>query len=137
MLEEPINIHRILVPVKNITPQALRTVRFAQLFADTNQASVTILHVCDRQTPETQINKFYSQLSQLISQGKTEVKSRIKIIRYDDVAPVISKAAKAYQLVILRSMRRRTAAGLSVSDVTTKVLSEISCSVVIFGEPYS
>ncbi|MEM1170977.1 MAG: cation:proton antiporter [Cyanobacteria bacterium P01_H01_bin.35] len=137
LLEEPINIHRILVPVKNITPQALRTVRFAQLFADTNQASVTILHVCDPQTPEAQINKFDSQLSQLISQGKTEVKSRIKIIRYDDVAPVISKAAKAYQLVILRSMRRRTAAGLSVSDVTTKVLSEITCSVVIFGEPYS
>ncbi|OZH55550.1 sodium:proton antiporter [Hydrocoleum sp. CS-953] len=137
LLEEPINIHRILVPVKNITPQALRTVRFAQLFADTNQASVTILHVCDRQTPEAQINKFYSQLSQLISQGNTEVKSRIKIIRYDDVAPVISKAARAYQLVILRSMRRRTAGGLSVSDVTTKVLSEITCSVVIFGEPYS
>jgi len=137
LLEEPINIHRILVPVKNITPQALRTVRFAQLFADTNQASVTILHVCDRSSPEAQINKFYSQLSQLISQGQTEVKSRIKIIRYDDVAPVISKAARTYQLVILRSMRRRTAGGLSVSDVTTKVLSEISCSVVIFGEPYS
>ena len=137
LLEEPINIQKILVPVKNITPQALRTVRFAQLFADTNQASVTILHVCDRSSPEAQINKFHSQLSQLISQGNTEVKSRIKIIRYDDVAPVISKAARAYQLVILRSMRRRTAAGLSVSDVTTKVLAEITCSVVIFGEPYS
>ncbi|GGA32123.1 cation:proton antiporter [Okeania sp. KiyG1] len=137
LLEKPINIHRILVPVKNITPQALRTVRFAQLFADANQASVTLLHVCDRQTSKEQITKFHSQLSQLISQGKNEVKSRIKIIRYDDVAPVISKAAKSYQLVVLRSMRRRTAAGLSVSDVTTKVLSEITCSVVIFGEPYS
>ncbi|MDJ0553274.1 MAG: cation:proton antiporter [Microcoleaceae cyanobacterium MO_207.B10] len=137
LLEDPTNIRRILVPVKNITPQALRTVRFAQLFADTNQASVTLLHVCDRQTPEEQITKFHSQLSQLVSEGQPQVKSRIKIIRYDDVSPVISKAAKSYQLVILRSMRRRTAAGLSVSDVTTKVLSEISCSVVIFGEPYS
>ena len=50
---------------------------------------------------------------------------------------MISKAAKSDQLVVLRSMRRRTVAGLSVSDVTTKVLSEITCSVVIFGEPYS
>ncbi|NES05111.1 MAG: universal stress protein [Okeania sp. SIO2F4] len=137
LLDNPMNINRILVPVKNITPQALRTVRFAQLFADTNQASVTLLHVCDRQTSKEQITKFHSQLSLLISQGKTQVKSRIKIIRYDDVAPVISKAAKSYQLVVLRSMRRRTAAGLSVSDVTTKVLAEITCSVVIFGEPYS
>ncbi|MGK7918595.1 MAG: cation:proton antiporter, partial [Trichodesmium sp.] len=110
LLEDPTDIHRILVPVKNITPQALRTVRFAQLFADTNQASVTLLHVCDRKTPEAQITKFHSQLSQLVSQGQPQVKSRIKIIRYDDVSPVISKAAKSYELVILRSMRRRTAA---------------------------
>ena len=137
LLEDPTNIHRILVPVKNITPQALRTVRFAQLFADTNQASVTLLHICDRQTPKEQITRFHSQLSQLVSPDQIQIKLRIKIIRYDDVAPVISKAAKSYQLVILRSMRRRTAAGLSVSDVTTKVLSELTGSVIIFGEPYS
>jgi hypothetical protein len=39
--------------------------------------------------------------------------------------------------VILRSMRRRTAGGLAVSDVTHQVIDGLSCSLVLFGEPHS
>lgn len=137
LLEEPINIHRILVPVKNITPQGLRAVRFAQLFAETNQASVTLLHVCPKITLLAQIAEFREQLSEIISQTETQVQLQIKIVTHEDVAQVILRASKSFDLVILRSMRRRTAGGLAVSDVTTQVLNEISCSLVLFGEPHS
>jgi hypothetical protein len=66
LLDEPINLGQILVPVKNLAPSAVRMVRFAQLFADTHQASRRFLHICDRRTPSEQIAEFESALSNTI-----------------------------------------------------------------------
>ena len=57
--------------------------------------------------------------------------------RFDDPGAVILKAARYVDLVILRSMRRRTAGGLAVSNVTQQVLQGLTGSVVLFGEPHS
>ena len=138
LVDEPRNMHRILVPVKSLTPQAIRTVRFAQLFANTNQASVTLLHVCPRRTPQKQAFSFKSKLAEVLYQSTPQVKSDIKVIRHDDAPRVILRLAESFfDLVILRSMRRRTAGGLAVSDVTTEVIKELKCSMVLFGEPHS
>lgn len=137
LLDKPINLHRILVPVKNLTPQAVRVVQFAELFARTHQAEVTLLHVCDRRTPLEQIAQFESQISNILSKVAPSLESTIKTIAHDDVARVILKAAQSFDIVILRSVRRRTAGGLAVSDVTTQVVKELTCSMVLFGEPHS
>lgn len=137
LLEEPIDIHHILVPVKNLSPQAMRTVRFAQLFADTNQSTVTLLHVCDRRTPAEAMAKFEADLAQALAQSGPQVKADIKTLAHEDPAQAILKMAQSFDMVILRSMRRRTAGGLSVSDVTTRVVKELKCSMVLFGEPHS
>jgi nucleotide-binding universal stress UspA family protein len=134
--DEPVNIHRILVPVKNLTPQSLLPVRFAQLFADINQAEVTLLWVRDRKNTKDDIYHFRSELKYFLSQSQSEIQVKIKTIRSDDVAEGIIQIAKNYDLVLLRSMRRRTVGGLAVSDVATKVLCELKTSVVLFGEPY-
>ena len=39
LLDEPIRMQQILVPVKNITPQSIRTIRFAIIFADSRFSS--------------------------------------------------------------------------------------------------
>ncbi|WP_071515346.1 cation:proton antiporter [Geitlerinema sp. PCC 9228] len=137
LLDDPVNIHRILVPVKNLTPQAIRAVRFAQLFADSNQAEVILLHVCDRRTPEEQIDAFEKEMSHAFSQVSFSGTTSIKTIPGDEAAPVILEVAKSVDMVVLRSVRRRTAGGLSVSDVTTQVIKELTCSLVLFGEPHS
>ncbi|MEB3826774.1 cation:proton antiporter [Phormidium sp. CCY1219] len=137
LMDEPINIHRILVPVKNLTPQTLRTVRFAQLFADSNEGEITLLHVCDRRTPLDQIDRFEFQLSQLVKEGGPQVNLSIKTVPHDDVAKVILRAAESMDLVILRSIRRRTAGGLAISNVTSEVIQQLHCSMVLFGEPHS
>ncbi len=137
LLDDPIHLNRILVPVKTITPQAIRTVRFAQFFARTNQASLTLLHVCDRRTPIDQMNEFESELSELLTRSNEPIDSTIKTIPHDDVAKTILNASQAFDMVILRSMRRRTAGGLAVSDVTTQVVSALTCSMILFGEPHS
>ncbi|MGC9525846.1 MAG: cation:proton antiporter [Limnospira sp.] len=137
LLEEPINIHRILVPVKNLTPQAIRTVRFAQLFANTNGAQVMLLHVCDRRTSQEQVKEFESELSRIVARSELQVQCQIQIVAADDVAAALLQVSRDFDMVVLRSMRRRTAGGLAVSDVTTQMIQNLTCSVMLFGEPYS
>ena len=61
----------------------------------------------------------------------------IKILREDDVAGAIITQANDYDMVVLRFTRRRTAGGLSVSDVTHRAIEDLKCSVVLYGEPTS
>ena len=132
----PIELKRILIPVKIMTPPTIHTIRFGQVFAATHEASITLLHVSDRIRPAQDLQHFKGQLHAVMAEGE-QVEYGIKFIRHDDPAAVILAAARHVDLVILRSMRRRTAGGLAVSDVTHQVIDTLTCSVVLFGEPHS
>lgn len=137
LLDHPGNLHRLLVPVKNLTTTTLETIKFAQLFAEANQGSITLLHICDRQTSPQQITEFKETLSNLMAESGLSYRCKVKVIVHEDPPKVIIRASHAFDLVILRSFRRRTAGGLAVSDVTTEVLKKLTCSLVLFGEPHS
>ncbi|MEA5450920.1 cation:proton antiporter [Leptolyngbya sp. CCNP1308] len=136
LLAEPIDIRRVLVPMKTITPQAVRTVRFAQMFADTHKAEVTLLHVCDRHTPESQVKALESALAKVMAEGPS-VSWTLLTLSHDNPAEVILETAQTHDMIVLRSMRRRTAGGLAVSNVTHQVIDEAACSLVLFGEPHT
>lgn len=133
--QDPMDLKNILVPIENLTRKDLPTVWFARIFADTNSASVTLLHVYNHHASAEQIASYESALSELASRSPLSVRWQIKTLYYPDIARGILKAAGDYDLVVLRSMRRRTAGGFVVSDVTTEVLKELTGSVVLFGEP--
>lgn len=132
----PIELKRILIPVKIMTPQTIRTIRFGQVFAATHTASITLLHVSDRTRSNRDLQRLKEQLRAVLAEGDP-VEYGIKCVRHDDPAAVILTAARHMDLVILRSMRRRTAGGLAVSNVTHQVVDTLTCSVVLFGEPHS
>lgn len=132
----PVELKRILIPVKITTPQTIRTIRFGQVFAATHEASITLLHVSDHIHSAQDLQRFKDQLHAVMAEGDP-VEYSIKCVRHDDPASVILAAARHVDLVILRSMRRRTAGGLAVSDVTHRVIDTLTCSVVLFGEPHS
>ncbi|MDY6937175.1 MAG: cation:proton antiporter [Cyanobacteriota bacterium] len=137
LLDDPVDIHKILVPIKNLSPKAVETVRFAQLFANANHAEITLLHVYDRHTPDMQLAEYKTELSQVLSQPGWSVSSKIVMVPGEDVASIILKAALTTDMVVLRSRRRRTAGGLAVSDVTTQVIKKLNGSMVLLGEPHS
>ncbi|MGK7889013.1 MAG: cation:proton antiporter [Leptolyngbyaceae cyanobacterium] len=134
--QAPIELQRILIPVKILTSQTIHTIRFGQVFAATHGASITLLHVSDRTHSAQDLQRFKGQLRAVLAEGDP-IEYRIKCVRHDDPAAVILAAARHVDLVILRSMRRRTAGGLAVSDVTHQVVDTLTCSVVLFGEPHS
>ncbi|UWU50617.1 hypothetical protein APLC1_5545 [Limnospira platensis C1] len=95
-----------------------------------------LLQVCDRRTSREQVNELESELSTILASGP-QVKSDIQVLVHDNVSDALLKASQSFDLVVLRSMRRRTAGGLAVSDVTTEMIKSLTCSFILFGEPHS
>ncbi|MBW4564892.1 MAG: cation:proton antiporter [Mojavia pulchra JT2-VF2] len=136
LVESPKKIQRILVPVENLMAPILQPVQFAQMLAESNQAQVTVLNVCDRRTSSSKIAARRSHLSLLVSKLALPNPPEIQIIAHENVAQAVLQAARLYDLVVLPFIRNRTSpGGLAISDVTTQLAKQLTCSIVMLGEP--
>ncbi len=137
LLSNPKAFHRILFPVKLLNQDVLKLYRFVRLLAETNQAIITFLHVCPTNTPPEQVAAFKNGITEFFHRSDEVCDSPIKIICHDDAAKVIIRASHTFDLVILRSFRRRTVGGVTLSEITDRIVQDISSSFVLFGEPHS
>ncbi|BAY36474.1 Na+/H+ antiporter [Nostoc sp. NIES-2111] len=136
LVESPKKIQRILVPVENLITPTLQPVQFAQMLAEANQAQVTVLNVCDRRTSSSKIAARRSQLASLVAKLALPNSPEIQIIAHENAAQAILQAARLYDLVVLPFIRNRTSPGsLVLSDVTTQLASQLTCSIIMLGEP--
>ncbi len=136
LVDSPRKIQRILVPLENLTTPALQPVQIAQMLAEANQSQVTVLNVCDRRTSSSKIAARRSHLSLLVSKIALSNPPEIQIIAHENVVQAILQAARLYDLVVLPFTRNRTiAGGLTISDVTTQLARQLTCSIVMLGEP--
>ncbi|MGB5959150.1 MAG: cation:proton antiporter [Coleofasciculaceae cyanobacterium] len=136
LLDSPLKVKRILVPVENLTPSALRPLRFAQIIADANQAQVTLLHVCNPRTPKSKIAWTQAQLEIMASKVGSASLPVIQIMPHENVMQAILSTAQAHDLVVLRSLRRQVGGdGLIQGALTTPLVQQLTCSVVLLGEP--
>lgn len=134
LLISPSAVRQILVPIDGLTEQSARTARFAQVLATVNQAQVTLLHVLPRRTSAVQGEQFKVNLSDLIDGNRSPVSFEITVISDDNISAAITRASRSCDLIILHTIRHRTAAGLEVSNVTSQVIQEVACSFILFGE---
>jgi nucleotide-binding universal stress UspA family protein len=137
LLDSPLSIQNILVPVENLTTPALRPVRFAHILAKANQAQVTLLHVCSPRTSPSKIAWTRSQLELMASKVSPQGSPiDIQIKPHENVIQAILNASQSHDLVILRSQRQRQGGnGLTLGEVTTPLLQQLTCSIVMLGEP--
>jgi Kef-type K+ transport system membrane component KefB/nucleotide-binding universal stress UspA family protein len=136
LVESPRKIQRILVPLENLMAPSLQPVQFAQMLAEANQAQVTVLNVCDRRTSSSKIASRRSQLGLFVSKLALPNPPEVQIIAHENVAQAILQAARLYDLVVLPFIRNRTSpGGLAISDVTTQLARQLTCSIVMLGEP--
>ncbi|MBD2209259.1 cation:proton antiporter [Nostoc linckia FACHB-104] len=136
LVDSPKKIQRILVPVENLMAPTLQPLHFAQLLADSNQAQVTVLNVCERRTSSSKIAARRSHLSALVAKLALPNPPEIQIIAHENVAQAILQAARLYDLVVLPFTRNRTSpGGLAISDVTTQLARQLTCSIIMLGEP--
>jgi Kef-type K+ transport system membrane component KefB len=136
LVESPRKIQRILVPIENLMAPSLHPVQFAYALAQANQAQVTVLNVCDRRTSSSKIASRRSQLGNFVSKLALPNPPEVQIIAHENVAQAILQAARLYDLVVLPFIRNRTSpGGLAISDVTTQLARQLTCSIVMLGEP--
>ncbi|MBW4490458.1 MAG: cation:proton antiporter [Trichocoleus desertorum ATA4-8-CV12] len=135
LLNSPTSMQRILVPIDNLGAASARTVQFAQMLASANQATVTLLHVSNRYTSAGKRAWTESQLAMSVAKWAPQLKPEIQLVASDNVVAAIVQASRTCDLVVLRSLRRRTTAGLAISDVTTQIVQQLTCSIVMLGEP--
>lgn len=135
LLDSPSKIQRILVPVENLTNQAVRLIRFTKILAEANQAQLTLLNVCDRRTSDTKIAWTTSQMNLLVEKWIPNINTDIQVIANDDIVKTVLHASRLSDLVVLRSERQRTAGGLAMSNITTEIVQQLHCSFVLLGEP--
>ncbi|BAZ39198.1 sodium/hydrogen exchanger [Calothrix sp. NIES-4101] len=135
LLNSPTKFQRILVPVGDLTRQTIGAIKFAQILANVNQAEVVLLHIYHPRTPQNKVEQFKSQLLEIASKSQLEVNTNIQTVKDNDIARVIIEEALSFDLVVLRSVRYRTAGGLSVSEVTTQVIQGLNSSIILLGEP--
>lgn len=136
LLTSPRTMKRILIPIENLTNRAISVIQFACVLAETNQAHVTLVHICDRSLSEGKIAWTRSQLSLIANKITPNVDLEVEIRPSDDIVRTIASISRSYDLVVLRSYPRRTSAGgLAVSDITSQIAQQVSCSVIMLGEP--
>lgn len=135
LLISPTDVKSILVLVNDFTAETLRTVRLAQILGDTNHASVLLFHVAHPQNSVAQLDDFADRLSAIAANHTLNVKTTIQTVQSTDIIGTILQAAKTVDLVMLHTVRYRTAGGLSVSEVTTQIVQSLKCSLILLGEP--
>jgi Kef-type K+ transport system membrane component KefB/nucleotide-binding universal stress UspA family protein len=149
LVESPKRIQRILVPIENLITPSLEAVKFAQILANANQAQVTLLNVCIndmRRVPmglQTDVSGNFSQiairrshLSQWLSQLNLTNPPEAQIIIHENVTLAILQASRLYDLVIFPYIRNRISPeGLATHDVTNQLAKQLTCSMIILGEP--
>ncbi|MGA0199200.1 MAG: cation:proton antiporter [Prochlorotrichaceae cyanobacterium] len=136
LMDDPINLHRILIPVAGLAPQDLRPIRLAQLFAETNQGEITLLHVYHPKISPEAVETFENRIRQHLAGLTFTHPCTITTRPSRNIASTILEEAKGFDLVVLRSLRRRTVAGLEVSNMTTEIILNSQCSLILVGEPH-
>ena len=137
LLKPPTTFKTILIPIENPSVMTLRVLRFAQVLAIANQAKITLLHVCSPRTSEIHRTRLKKQLDILVDRLPPGSRSiEIELLVRENVVSAIAKAARSYDLVIVRSQRRRSGNGLTIGANTTPLLEQLPGSVILVGEPH-
>ena len=135
LLSSPLEIRRILVPVENLAVAA-SPLRFALILAQENGAEVTLLHACHPKTSKRKRAWIDEQMS-LMATRLSSYRVNVEITLQENVSAAILQTSRTYDLVVLRSQRRRIGAdGLALSEVTKPLLERLTCSVILLGEPH-
>ncbi len=134
----PAQLKNILLPIENPSPLTARVIRFAQVIAAANHGRVRLVHVCSTFSSESHRLRVQKRLEQLIAElPPADCTLEVQVWVQESVVGAIAKAAQNYDLVILRSQRRRTGTGLTLGTLTQPLLAHINNSVILVGEPHA
>lgn len=137
LMQPPTEIRRILVPLETPTESAWQSIRFAALLAQATQAEMTLLHVANPRVPAQRLSWVQARLEALADRTHLPTLPKTRIQQAEDVAGTIAQVSQAYDLVVLRTPRRRHNGfgELTLGSMTMPIVQKIDCAIVMLGEP--
>ncbi|MGF1590700.1 MAG: cation:proton antiporter [Pleurocapsa sp.] len=135
LLDSPLKIRRILIPVESFNPIGLRPVRFAQTWANQSGTEITLLHVCSFGTSKERKTSLHQQLETIATQYLSGATVDIRISAQNNFVREILNVSTTYELVILRSQRQRVGVdSLAIGDNAKPLIQNLNCSIILLGE---
>ena len=137
LLDSPAHFKHILLPIENPSPLTIRVLRFAQVLAAANQGKVTLLHGCSPFSSRRHRERLEKQLQRLIDEMPLATcEIEVQLMMQDNWVGTIAAQSQNYDLVILRSQRRKVGSSLSLPASIQPLIERISGSLILVGEPY-
>ncbi len=138
LTESPQSFKRILVPLSNFSPAALRPLRLALILGEQNAAQVTLLHVCNPNFPKEQVVRLRQHLENRMAQLSTKASkiNQVEVIPSRNVVETINRVAREHDLLILQTYRQRAGMNsLVLGSRTTPIVQRARGSMILLGEP--
>ncbi len=132
----PATLKKLLLPIRNPTPEMLRVLRVAQVLATANQGQITLLHVYDSwvsKSTRIQNRTLLDELVALLPVATCRIE--IQLQQSDNVVNTLREAAYKHDAVMLRSQRHRMDKGVSLGLSSSLSIEQLPGSVIVVGEP--
>lgn len=134
LLDSPLEIKSILVPVESINTIGLRPVQIAQTLVG-KETEITLLHACPTQTSKKRKEMIHKQLEAVAERFFSGVAVDVRVTAQNNFVGAILNASRHCQVVILRSQRQRVGVdSLALGATTEPLLNNLNCSVILLGE---
>ena len=139
--QDPLQLRRLLVPVKDLTAGALEQVQLAERLAAALGGSITVLHLHEPALAAAALQERRQQLERWRPQGQAGTAAEgvaltVLLQPNHGVETAIERASRSHDLVILRS-QRRLVAGLPIpaSDRINRLLQRLHGPVLVISDP--
>ncbi len=138
LCQSPKLIRSILVPIKRFSVSEIHKVQLAMALASHRDVTVTLLHITANPPSQQQEDSAKGRLLELAGETVKDIKVVTQVIYRANVARAILQESKSHDLMIMRTRRRRTSAGgLAIGNVSSRIVRELDCSLILLGEPSS
>ena len=134
LLDSPLKVKRILVPIESINTIGLQPVKIAQTLAS-EATEITLLHACPTQTTKERKTRLHKSLETVAERYFPEATVDIQVTAQNNFVRAILNASRHCELIILRSQRQRVGVNsLTLGATTEPLLNNLNCSVILLGE---
>ena len=135
LLESPLTIKRILVPVESFNTVGLRPLNIARSLVG-KKTEIVLIHVCPSRTSKQRREILYKQLENAANDYFPNNQVDVRVTAQNNFVRGILQASQHCDLVILRSQRQRVGVNsLTLGTTIQPLIENLKCSFILLGEP--
>ena len=140
LLQSPLQLQRVIVPIWNIRPYFNAQIKFAQHVAAATQTIVTVLYICSPQATVSEQMLYPHQVRRVLNKRSSPannslLKIKVTVVPHSDISGAVLRFTQSRDLVVLHGRDLIPVREIPTSEWGTTLLQKLTCSVALFKEP--